>query len=123
MKYSEPRSYTEQEIDQIIKENKDQDICDMLLGVTFNEMSDQKAFAVCKKLFNCSNEQVIGTIFECLGHMARIHNTLPEDDVIRIYNKYKNSINDNIRWGIDIMLDDVSVFIPLLYDRLTRGNI
>ena len=115
MEYEEPLTYSRDEIEKIEKTNDSDKISKMLIGVAFNETDPNLAFQLCEKYANSDNGFLVGAALESMAHIARIHGYLPKSELISIYSKYVNVDNDDIQWGLDILKDDIKIFIPDLY--------
>ena len=120
LKYEQPRRYSRLEVEKIKTTGNEVDIYRMLLGVVYYEDDFSYMCEVILFFENHDSPGVVATIFECLGHMARLHGKLPEDKVFNIYDKYKNSDDSNIQCRVECFMDDVEIFMPNFYKKLSQ---
>lgn len=120
MKYKEPLTYSHNDIENIEKSNDVNKISKMLVGIAFNETDPDFAFQICEKYSNSDNFFLVGAALESIAHIARVHRYLPKSRLIVIYSKYMNVDNDDIQWGMEILKDDIKVFIPDLYQMIEQ---
>ncbi len=117
--YEEPKQYSKNEIDETISNGDEKEISKMLVGLVFNESDFDYVYRNISSLYNSRSTLVISTIFECLGHLARIHKHLP-DEVIAFYKQYKENEDLDIQCRLECFIDDVEIYIPELYIRMQQ---
>ena len=119
--YEEPKKYTTLEVNTTIKSGDEKKINSMLIGLVFNSSDFDYVYHVLSSLYSSKSTFVIATIFECLGHLARIHKHLPRE-VLDFYYQYKEHNNLDIQCRLDCFVDDLETYIPELYMKI-KSNI
>lgn len=76
MEYKEPELYTHDRIDEIIQLDKLDDVCDMLcdmlVGVAYNEPNPEYAYELIYKFLSHKDIQVVGLATICIAHIASV---------------------------------------------------
>lgn len=123
MEYKEPSTYTHSQIERIAQSNNIANICDMLVGVSYNETDPNYAYSLVCKYLKYPNIKVVGLAIVCIAHIARIHGFIPVDSTEQIFSNLINgslSRNQEIMGRIGDAVGDFSIFAPEVYDKLTK---
>ena len=84
-------------------------VCQTMVSIAFHESDWHWAQDKFLKLLFHKNHNVSGLAATCLGHLARIHNTLEKDRVIRTLKMHLN--NSEIAGRIEDALDDIKIYV------------
>lgn len=69
------------------------------------------------------NEQVRGTAIVCLGHLARIHRTLPDDRAVAIVRQGLSDESEWVHGQSESAADDLEFFIPTLGSKIRSSTL
>lgn len=122
--YKEPSTYTHSQIEKITQSNNISDICDMLVGVSYNEPDPDYAYNLVCKYLKYSDIKVVGLAILCVAHIARVHGFIPVDSTEQLFSNLINGTfarNQEIMGRIGDAVGDFSVFAPEVYDKLIRA--
>ena len=84
MQYREPEPYTMLEAQKIMKYGTISEQCDMLIGVTYHEPDFWNAYKIVLSYCDSTNIRLKDLAIICIGHLARIHEFIPADEVAPI---------------------------------------
>ena len=92
--------------------NGDRDaICRTLVSVAMFESDRRWAQAQCLRFAKHSDSFVRGVAATCLGHMARIHGAIDEDDVVPVVRELLHDSDPETRGKAQDALSDFSTFL------------
>ncbi len=114
-----PLPISKEQLIKIIKTDHYDEICNALIGMAFYEID----LNFCKDIIlNCvkfTNEDVRGASVLCIGHLARIHRSLPDELPTIVL----NALNDKskiVREQAANAMSDIRVFMPDLAKKLQK---
>lgn len=122
MDYKEPEFYTHSNIKKISHSDNTSDICNMLVGVTYNEPNAKYAYQLICKYLDHPNIQVMSLAIICIAHIARIHGTVPINPTIELFvNLITGPLSQNkeISGRIGDAVSDFSIYQKDIYNHLT----
>lgn len=119
MEYNIPKNYNHKEIAQIEASKNIDQIAEMLIGVAFNENDLNYAFKICEKYAYNDSEELVCASLEALANLARRFKALPVEPMQKIIKQSQARLpSEAIEWGLEILSDDLKIFIPSLFDLL-----
>ncbi|MBA2368775.1 MAG: hypothetical protein H0V82_07100 [Candidatus Protochlamydia sp.] len=107
--YEEPRQLSREELVQKFLSEKNNEICGALLSMSFYDDDWKWCQEQCLYFLEHSDPNVRGVAANCLGHIARIHQSL---DRKRVEDALSEHLKDKEISGIiEDALDDIKMFI------------
>ena len=107
--YEEPKKVNREEILKKFASGRSNDICDALVSMAVYEDGWKWCQDQCLYFLDHSDPNVRGVAATCLGHIARIHQSLERE---RVVNALLLHLNDKEISGIVAdALDDIKMFI------------
>lgn len=121
MDYKEPEFYTHRNIRKISHSDNTSDICNMLVGVAYNEPDPKYAYQLICKYLDHPNIQIIGLAIICIAHISRIHRAVPINPTIELFvNLITGPLaqNKEISGRIGDAVSDFSIYQNEIYTYL-----
>ena len=115
--YEEPFRIPKEEVLEIVKGGKPNEITRILISITFYE-EFEFASTVIFNYARSTDEAVRGIAILCVGHLARIHRFLPQEPTLKLISDALIDKSFYIRGQAENAADDIAVFVPGLTDKI-----
>jgi hypothetical protein len=89
-----------------------------LVALALHEPDLTSAYEIIVRAGRDARPQVRATAILCLGHLARIHGTLPDDEVVSIITAGLQDEDELVRGQSENAASDLEVFLPELAQRI-----
>lgn len=119
--YKEPEKMNRNKLIRALETGTIPEIENAIVSIAFYE---DKEFALKSifKLASNSDQAIRGTAILCIGHLARIHRDLPEEETLNIIEKNLKDQSIYVRAQAESAASDINTFIPGI-GRKIKGRI
>ena len=111
MKYEEIKPINKARAKKVLAGNDREAICRTLVSVAMFETDRRWAQAQCLKFARHPDSFVRGVAATCLGHLARIHGAIDEDEVVPVVQELLRDRDPATRGKAQDALSDFSTFL------------
>ena len=121
MKYSAIEPITRPQAGMVFASGSATEMCHALIGAVYHDPDWKWLQEKCVQFSNHDDSEVAGLAVTCFGHIARIHQKLDVDRVIRILNKLRN--NPEIAGRVSDALDDINLYLGQTTNSRSKSNL
>lgn len=111
MKYETIEPISQDRAERLLSEDRPQIICQTLVRVAMFELDRHWAQSQCLRFASHKDSFVRGVAATCLGHLARIHKTIDEDEVIPVVRKLLQDSDPQTRAIAEDTISDFSTYL------------
>lgn len=122
MQYEELNRLSRDEVLEGLRVANPEDLERLLISVALLEEDFEFALSVVLRCTRSEHAGVRGTAVLCLGHLARIHGTVPEDPVVEIVGAALHDESAYVRGQAENASDDIAQFVPDVGRKIRRGS-
>lgn len=111
MKYEQIEPIDRHQAEKLLASNRRDAICRTLVSVATFDSDRRWAQAQCLKFARHDDPFVRGVAATCLGHLARIHGAIDEDEVVPVVCELLRDKDPGTRGKAQDTLSDFSIFL------------
>lgn len=111
MKYETIEPISKVRAERLLAQDQSEIICQTLVRVAFFELDRHWAQSQCLRFASHKDSFVRGVAATCLGHLARIHKTIDEDEVIPVVRQLLQDRDPQTRAIAEDTLSDFSIYL------------
>ena len=111
MKYEPLEPISRKEAKELFARSDRESICRTLVRIAMFEGDRRWAQAQCLRFARHEDAFVRGVAATCLGHLARIHRAIDEDEVIPVVRQLLNDTDPETRGKAEDALSDFSTYL------------
>ena len=121
MEYYEPKTYSHEEVENIIKNEKGTELNYMIVGVVYNEPDVNYAFKIVKKYCFDLDISLQALAIGCIADLSRIHDCIPIEEIKQLLHEIiegKDSYRLEIMGNMRDVLGALSFYAPEIYKSI-----
>ncbi len=111
MKYETVQPIDREQAEHLLAKEDRETICPTLVRVALHEPDRHWAQSQCLRFAGHKDSFVRGVAATCLGHLARIHKAIDEDEVIPVVRQLLNDSDPQTRAIAEDTISDFSIYL------------
>jgi len=111
MKYEEVEPITRHRAERLLAKNDRESICRTLVRVAMFEPDRHWAQGQCLRFAIHQDSFVRGVAATCLGHLARLHKVIDEDEVMPVVRQLLHDVDPQTRAIAEDTISDFSIYL------------
>jgi hypothetical protein len=111
MKYEKIEPISKAQAESLLKKDHCETICRTLVRVALFETNRRWAQSQCLRFASHKDSFVRGVAVTCLGHLARIHKVIDEDEVMPVVRKLLQDCDPQTRGKAEDTISDFSIYL------------
>jgi hypothetical protein len=111
MKYETIEPISKDQAERLFSESERETICRTLVRIAMFEVDRHWAQSQCLRFAVNKDSAIRGVAATCLGHLARIHRAIDEDEVIPVVRKLLQDSDPQTRAIAEDTISDFSIYL------------